>query len=82
MISFTLSIGKKRSRFEKVTSENLRVWKLSVTLPNSNFQELFVMIFDSGLMRNNNLFSEGIYQKKQKGKQNAPLLILCKIGSN
>ena len=43
MTSFKLNFGQKMRRFRKVTSENLKMEKLPVTLATSNFQELFAM---------------------------------------
>ena len=37
---FELNIGQKMLRFWKVTSKNLKIWKLSVASAISNFQEL------------------------------------------
>ena len=37
-----LSIGKQTLRFRKVTSENLKIGKILVTLANSNFQDFYL----------------------------------------
>ena len=42
-----VKLAKERLRFGKVTLANLKIGTLSVTLATSNFQELFVMKFDS-----------------------------------
>ena len=59
-----INFGQKLLRFRKVTSENPKTLKLSVTSVTSNFQELLV---------------EGIYhKKKQEEDKNAPFSP-CKI---
>ena len=45
----SLILAKKCSRFRKVTSENLKIGKLSVTFAILNFQELFLVKFNSKL---------------------------------
>ena len=57
-------------RFRKVTSKNLKIKKFSVTLATSNFQELFVMKFDSKSSQFEipNLLLKGFITKKRKGR--------------
>ena len=74
---FKLNNGQKMLRFRKVTTSNLKIGKLSVTFATSNFQELFVVKLDVKLIKNINIFVEGIYYRKTKSG-NAP--ISCKIG--
>ena len=78
--SFRLNIDQKMVQFWKVASANLKIRKLSVPSTTSNFQELFVMKFDSKstwLEAKMPVFSEVIYHKKKEEGKNAPPA--CKI---
>ena len=71
MTSFKLNFCQKVLRFWKVSSGNLKIRKLSVILTPSNFQELFVIKFDSKLSYSKlQSCSEGIYHEKaERGRK-------------
>ena len=67
--SLQLIMDQKRLRFRKVTSKNLKNWKLAVVLVASNFQDLFI----SGVNSKKNFFLKGFISKKTRGRQKSPL---------
>ena len=66
---FELNIGQKMLRFWKVTSKNLKIWKLSVASAISNFQELFIMKSKSksSWFQEKSLFFKRFITKKTRG---------------
>ena len=77
-MTFELNVGQNLLGFRKVTSVNLKIGELPVTLATTNFQELFVIKFNSQVkvIQNRILLVKGIYHEKTvKGTKMLPLRV-------